>query len=121
MVYTDSQGMLVVSSTVASRYYNCCTDGQHQPRKLWIPLVHPYSSLFAGNEVQNSIINIQFHSCAVISKIIFLQQINFPKFYSFKDIHCQALRRRPFECMSQPYLLALLEESFGRINNAFVD
>jgi hypothetical protein len=27
----DSQGMLVLSSTVASRYYNCCTDGSTSP------------------------------------------------------------------------------------------
>jgi hypothetical protein len=27
VVYTDPLDMLVLSSTVASRYYNCCTDG----------------------------------------------------------------------------------------------
>jgi hypothetical protein len=37
ILYTDSQGMLVLSSTVVSRYYNCCTDWQYQSRKLWIP------------------------------------------------------------------------------------
>jgi hypothetical protein len=26
ILYTDSQDMLVLSSTVVSRYYNCCTD-----------------------------------------------------------------------------------------------
>jgi hypothetical protein len=26
MFYTDSQDMLILSSTVASRYYSCCTD-----------------------------------------------------------------------------------------------
>jgi hypothetical protein len=27
-LYTDSQDIRILSSTVASRYYNCCTDGQ---------------------------------------------------------------------------------------------
>jgi hypothetical protein len=34
---TDSQDMLVLSSTVTSHYYNCCTDGSTSPGKLWIP------------------------------------------------------------------------------------
>jgi hypothetical protein len=37
ILYTDSQNMLVLSSTVASRYYNYCTDWQQQSRKLRIP------------------------------------------------------------------------------------
>jgi hypothetical protein len=28
IVYTNSQDMLVLSSAVALRYYNCCTDGR---------------------------------------------------------------------------------------------
>jgi hypothetical protein len=31
ILYTDSQDMLVLSSTVAVRYYNCCTDGNTSP------------------------------------------------------------------------------------------
>jgi hypothetical protein len=31
ILYTDSQDMLVLSSAVASRYYNCCTDGSTSP------------------------------------------------------------------------------------------
>jgi hypothetical protein len=31
MLCNDSQNMLVLSSTVASRYYNCCTDGSTSP------------------------------------------------------------------------------------------
>jgi hypothetical protein len=30
-VYADSRDMLVLSSTVASRYYNCCTDSSTSP------------------------------------------------------------------------------------------
>jgi hypothetical protein len=30
--YTDSQVTLVLSSAVASRYYNCSTDGSTSPR-----------------------------------------------------------------------------------------
>jgi hypothetical protein len=36
---TDSQDMLVLSSTVASRYYNCCTDGSTSPGNYGYPLV----------------------------------------------------------------------------------
>jgi hypothetical protein len=31
IVYTDSQDILVLSSTIALRYYNCCTDGNTSP------------------------------------------------------------------------------------------
>jgi hypothetical protein len=31
ILYTDSQDMLVLSSTVVSRYYNCCADGSISP------------------------------------------------------------------------------------------
>jgi hypothetical protein len=31
ILYTDSQDMLVLSSTIASHYYNCCTDGSTSP------------------------------------------------------------------------------------------
>jgi hypothetical protein len=37
ILYTNSQDMLVLSCTVASRYYNYCTDGGTSPGKLWIP------------------------------------------------------------------------------------
>jgi hypothetical protein len=30
-LYTDSQAMLVPSFSIASRYYNCCTDGSTGP------------------------------------------------------------------------------------------
>jgi hypothetical protein len=31
MLYTNSQDMIVLSTTVASRYYNCCTNGSSSP------------------------------------------------------------------------------------------
>jgi hypothetical protein len=39
ILYTDSQDTLVLSSTVASRYYSCCTDGNHNPGNYGLPLV----------------------------------------------------------------------------------
>jgi hypothetical protein len=35
-----SQDMLVLSSTIASRYCNCCTDGSISPRNYEYPLVY---------------------------------------------------------------------------------
>jgi hypothetical protein len=33
ILYADSQDMLILSFTVASCYYNCCTGGSRSPRK----------------------------------------------------------------------------------------
>jgi hypothetical protein len=43
ILYTGSQDMLVLSRTVASRYYNCCTDGSTSPGNYWISLQIPVS------------------------------------------------------------------------------
>jgi hypothetical protein len=40
MLYTDSQDMPVLSSAVASRYYNCCTDGGTSPGNYGYPIVY---------------------------------------------------------------------------------
>jgi hypothetical protein len=37
IVYTDSQDMLVLSYSVASHYYNCCTDGNTNPVSYGYP------------------------------------------------------------------------------------
>jgi hypothetical protein len=37
ILYTDSQDMLVLSYTVASCYYNCCTDGSTNPGRSGFP------------------------------------------------------------------------------------
>jgi hypothetical protein len=39
IVYTDSQDTLALSSTVASRYYNYCTDGSTSPGNYEYPVV----------------------------------------------------------------------------------
>jgi hypothetical protein len=39
ILHTDSQEMPVLSSTVASRYYNCYTDGSSSPGNCGYPLV----------------------------------------------------------------------------------
>jgi hypothetical protein len=39
ILYTDSQDMLALSSTVASHYYNCCTDGSTSPGNYGYPAV----------------------------------------------------------------------------------
>jgi hypothetical protein len=39
LLYTDSQDTLVLSSTVASRYYNWCTDGSISPGNYGNPLL----------------------------------------------------------------------------------
>jgi hypothetical protein len=39
IVYTDSQDMLLLSSTIASHYYNFCTDGSTIARNYGYPLV----------------------------------------------------------------------------------
>jgi hypothetical protein len=39
ILYTDSKDMLILSSTVASRYYNCCTDGSFSPGNYGYPIV----------------------------------------------------------------------------------
>jgi hypothetical protein len=41
ILYTVSEDMLLVSSTVASRYYNCYTDGSTCPRNYGCPLIVP--------------------------------------------------------------------------------
>jgi hypothetical protein len=40
ILYTDSQDMLVLSSTVASRYFNCYTDGSTHPGNYGYHLVY---------------------------------------------------------------------------------
>jgi hypothetical protein len=53
ILYSDCQDLLVLSSTVASRYYYCCTDGSTSPGKYGYPLVlsnvmlHSWSSVVA--------------------------------------------------------------------------
>jgi hypothetical protein len=37
---TDSQDMLVLSTTIASCYYNCCTDGSSNPRNYAYPIMY---------------------------------------------------------------------------------
>jgi hypothetical protein len=39
MLYIDFQNMLVLTFTVASRYYNCCTDGGTNPGNYGYPLI----------------------------------------------------------------------------------
>jgi hypothetical protein len=39
ILYTDSQDMLVLSSTVASRYHKCCTEGIASPGNYGYPIV----------------------------------------------------------------------------------
>jgi hypothetical protein len=41
ILYTDSQDMLVLPSTVALRYYNCCTDGSTSPGNYGYHLICP--------------------------------------------------------------------------------
>jgi hypothetical protein len=38
ILYTDSQDMLILSSTIALRYYNCCTDGSTSHGNYGYPL-----------------------------------------------------------------------------------
>jgi hypothetical protein len=38
ILYTDSQDMLVLSSIIASRYYNCCADSDTSPWNYGFPL-----------------------------------------------------------------------------------
>jgi hypothetical protein len=37
ILYTDSQDVLVLSSTIAQRYYNCCIDGSTNPGNYAYP------------------------------------------------------------------------------------
>jgi hypothetical protein len=40
ILYIDSKDMLVLASTVASSYYNCCTDGNTSPGNYGYELYH---------------------------------------------------------------------------------
>jgi hypothetical protein len=40
MLYTDFKDMIVLSSTVATRYYNCYTDASSSPGNYGFPLVY---------------------------------------------------------------------------------
>jgi hypothetical protein len=60
MLYTDSQDMLVLSSIVALRCYNCCTDGNTSPGnyeypRLSLPLSRTRACTHTHTHTQNDL------------------------------------------------------------------
>jgi hypothetical protein len=59
ILYTDSQNMLVLSTTIASRYYKCCTEYSTSPGN-YEHLSYVGMDLWTGsNEKEDSIISQQ--------------------------------------------------------------
>jgi hypothetical protein len=52
IVYTNSHDMLVLPSTVALRYYDCCRDGSTSPRSYGYHLVQFVADLYICLTVQ---------------------------------------------------------------------